>query len=117
MWANHPGIARRWTSEYGSFRGGSQAFKASPRSESGETWKKGTERVPRLPGSKRDFGGLNPSASARFKPVSRAFPNLKEADSEEGVTFVHGSGHRELGVPKPHKGLRGRDVRVAERKT
>lgn len=113
MFMEHPEIAHRWAREEGR---GSQSFRPSLKSESGETWKRGTERVARLPGVRRDFGGLRPNASARFKPARKPFPNLRESDKEEGVTFVPGSRHRELGVPREHVGLRGRDVRAAERR-
>lgn len=116
MRANHPAIAARWTSEFGTFKGGgSQHFKASPKSESSETWKRGVQTQPKLPGVKRDFAHLTPSQSARHKPASKSTPNEKEAMQEPpGLELMHGSRGSELGVAKRKPGLRGRDERMAE---
>lgn len=114
MWARHPSIAKRWASEFGSFRAGSQHFKPSPQSESHETWAKGKLKLPRVPGPDRDFSHLKPSQSARHLPKGPK-PNEKEAmDEGPGVQFMHGSRHSELGVAKAHKGLKGRDQKMAE---
>jgi hypothetical protein len=115
MWAEHPELARKWSSEFGSFRG-SQNFKPSPKSESHETWKLGVAKLARKPGALRDFGALKPSAQARFSPRRAKFPNQLESDKETGVQFVPGSRHVELGKPKEHTGPKGRDTRIAERK-
>jgi hypothetical protein len=115
MWAHHPELARKWSSEFGSFKG-SQNFRPSPKSESGETWRQGLAKLPRRPGALRDFGVLKPSAEARFVPRGLRFPNQLESDKETGVQFVPGSRHVELGRPREHSGLKGRDTRIAERK-
>lgn len=115
MWAQHPDIARRWTSEFGSFKSTRQAFKASPESESGESWRPGVKKGPRLPGAKRDFAKLTPSASARHKPASSRTPNEQEAMAEQPTVFQHGSRHSELGKPEALGGLRRRDVLNATR--
>ncbi len=82
MRAEHPEIARRWTSEFGSFKG-SQNFKPSPKSESNETPKLGLKALPRKPEVKRDFGPLKPSAKARLKTSSQA--STRESDEEWGT--------------------------------
>jgi hypothetical protein len=113
MFAEHPDIAKRWSSEFGSFKSTGQAFKPSPRSESHEVWAKGVDHKPRLPGVKRDFKGLTPSEIDRHHPKAAS---ESEAMSEgQGTTFQHGSRHHELGEPEKLQGLRRRDVLSASR--
>ncbi len=113
MYSQHPEIAKRWTSEFGTFNGGgSQHFKKSPKTESDETWKKGVSEQPKLPGVKRDFAHLKPDQSARHTPAAA---NERESMAEGvGVQFMHGSRGSELGASKRKPGLRGRDERMAE---
>lgn len=113
MYANHPDIARRWEKLTPKDEGlPSKLGNANASSESQETWQKGVQRLQRKPGGKRDFGMLHPSQSARHTPAGPR-PNEKEAEQEGPVNFVHGSRHTELGTPRPHPGLRGRDIQKA----
>ena len=120
MWAEHPDIARRWTSEFGSFKGQRQNFKPSPSSESEESQKKGQVKLPRVPEVKRDFGPLHPSAKARLKTSKAA--STQESDEEDGVEAHTGSprpGSTEKMSLKTHHvldPLAKRDARVAARK-
>lgn len=124
MFANHPDIAKRWHSEFGSYkstgkntsssRGNDRTLKILPTgTPSNETNHPSTTKLPRPGGFARDFAGLKPSHSARFKPKSKSTPNLVEAEKSGPVEYHPNSRHSELGTAGKHTGLRLRDVRQA----
>ena len=121
MFANHPGIAKRWFREYGHAGSGNvkagRKQPANPQSESQEDWRKGVQRGPRLPGVKRDFK-ITPSPSARLTPRNAAKPTITEADKEGGVTFQHGARPGKMGKAQQHSSnpLHRRDAMVSTRK-
>src|SRR5450631_2562729 len=83
MYSQHPDIAKRWNSEFGSFKNQKQNFKPSPASESNESPQKGLTTLPRKPEVKRDFGPLHPGAKERLKTSHTA--STKQSDEEDGV--------------------------------
>lgn len=96
MFAKHPQIAKRWAKEFGV--PASLPNHVGGASKSNEIVSPGGDHIPRLPGVKRDFGMLRPSAKARMT-ISRP-ASLVESEKEDGVTFVPGSRHRDLGAPR-----------------
>lgn len=125
MYARHPDIAKRWTREFGGYKGlpehvggkgGTQHMNMKPSgTPSNESWQPATTRVPRIPGVKRDYGMLKPSASKRFIPKNSPHPNETEHSKEGPVEGLHGSNppFRHLKTPTREKGFTGRDERVA----
>lgn len=118
MWANHPDIARRWASEYGSYEHPTSLSKAKLRSPKGvmhseESASPQIHSLPKKGGFQRDFAKLKPSSSERFKPRNKPTPNLHEADKESPPTYVTNSRHRELGKPTKPTGLSARDYAAA----
>ncbi len=114
MYAKHPDIARRWSMEAASRSGQRQNFSLSPSSASGETFKPGVKRLPRLPGVQRDFGMLHPSAVVRHrysKPASET-DSMSEGD---GVRAHEPSRPGKMSLKGGYTGLLARDVRLAGR--
>ena len=111
LFSNHPELARRWVKEQGKPK---KMSKTNPDSKSNEIQGPKKDKAVRLPGMKRDFGKLSPSQSARHTPAKAT--EAEAMGEGQGVDFLPGSRHRELGTPVNHKGLAGRDVRVAARK-
>ena len=116
MYAEHPSIAKRWSSEFGSFKGQKQNFKPSPASESNESPQKGLTTLPRKPEVKRDFGPLHPGAKERLKTSHTA--STKQSDEEDGVEAHTGSRPGKMKLKTNHviDPLGKRDIRVAARK-
>ena len=120
LYARHPAIAKRWQNEYHqSGKGLPQRIggkdtpplhlvKATPTNESNNPL---ISRPPRLPGNKRDFGMLRPSAAARFTPKNKPYPNQQQSDKEspvQGHSPSYADGHsriltKELKHPPEHQ--------------
>lgn len=106
MRAEHPAIAKRWTSEYGSFHG-SQNFKPSPVSKDSPTPAK-------LPGLRRDFKNLTPSHVARHTPK-----RASEAEAmAEGSVQAHIASRpgEKMSLKDGTSGFALRDSKLAGRK-
>jgi len=115
MESEHPDIARRWSIEKSSRAGQRQNVKASPSSESHETYRPGVKRLPRLPGVKRDFGMLKPSAVARHayaKPASET-DSMSEG---QGVRAHVPARPGKMSLTGGYSGLLRRDSELAGRR-
>ena len=116
MRSQHPDIAKRWTSEFGSFKGQKQNFKPSPKSESNETPKLGLKALPRVPANKRDYGMLTPDAKARHTYEKAATEQQYTAEAPVQAHTGSRPGKMSIREGTLLDSLAKRDVNLATRK-
>jgi len=114
MYARHPQIARRWESL--TPKGQKLPYHVSGSgTSSNESNHPKIERLPRIPGKKRDFGHLTPNEVARHrysKPASES-ESMGQGPAERHTRSERGKMRLKY---QDESRLQGRDIKKAERR-